>query len=103
MRVAVCEILGEVLVRILSGDRLEDSARADRDRFLDTLQEHMHDTHSNVRTRVIQVYTRIVNSKVGGHSGCVCVVGYLQLWMLRVYGISSHSFMFVIFSRSKPL
>lgn len=63
MRVAVCEILGEVLVRILSGDRLEDSARADRDRFLDTLQEHMHDTHSNVRTRVIQVYTRIVNSK----------------------------------------
>ncbi|KAL2084094.1 hypothetical protein ACEWY4_019612 [Coilia grayii] len=63
LRVAVCEILGEVLVRILSGDRLEDSARADRDRFLDTLQEHMHDTHSNVRTHVLQVYTRIVNSK----------------------------------------
>lgn len=63
MRVAVCEILGEVLVRILSGDHLEDSARADRDRFFDTLQEHMHDTHSNVRTRVLQVYTRIVNSK----------------------------------------
>ncbi|XP_063055343.1 condensin complex subunit 1 isoform X2 [Engraulis encrasicolus] len=63
MRVAVCEILGEVLVRILTGDRLEDSARADRDRFLDTLQEHMHDTHSNVRTHVLQVFTRIVNSK----------------------------------------
>ncbi|XP_062395183.1 condensin complex subunit 1 [Sardina pilchardus] len=63
MRVALCEILGEVLVRILSGDQLEDSARADRDRFLDTLQEHMHDTHSNVRTHVLQVYARIVNSK----------------------------------------
>uniref|UniRef100_A0AAY4AWB2 Condensin complex subunit 1 n=1 Tax=Denticeps clupeoides TaxID=299321 RepID=A0AAY4AWB2_9TELE len=63
MRVAVCEVLGEVLVRVLSGDKLEDSARADRDRFLDTLQEHIHDTHSHVRARVLQVYTRIVNSK----------------------------------------
>ncbi|TSU88992.1 Condensin complex subunit 1 [Bagarius yarrelli] len=63
MRVAVCEVLGEVLVRVLSGDKLEDSGRADRDRFLDTLQEHIHDTHSHVRARVLQVYTRIVNSK----------------------------------------
>lgn len=63
MRVAVCEVLGEVLVRVLSGDKLDDSGRADRDRFLDTLQEHIHDTHSHVRARVLQVYTRIVNSK----------------------------------------
>uniref|UniRef100_A0A8B9HA51 Condensin complex subunit 1 n=1 Tax=Astyanax mexicanus TaxID=7994 RepID=A0A8B9HA51_ASTMX len=63
MRVAVCEVLGEVLVRVLSGDKLDDSGRADRDRFLDTLQEHIHDSHSHVRARVLQVYTRIVNSK----------------------------------------
>ncbi|XP_072572510.1 condensin complex subunit 1 isoform X1 [Paramormyrops kingsleyae] len=63
MRVAVCEVLGEVLVRVLSGDGLDDSGRADRDRFLDTLQEHLHDTHSHVRSRVLQVYARIVNSK----------------------------------------
>uniref|UniRef100_UPI003D79A548 condensin complex subunit 1 n=1 Tax=Danio rerio TaxID=7955 RepID=UPI003D79A548 len=63
LRVAVCEILGEVLVRVLSGDKLDDSARASRDRFLDTLQEHIHDAHSHVRARVLQVYTRIVNSK----------------------------------------
>lgn len=61
---AVCEVLGEVLVRVLTGDKLDDSARADRDRFLDTLQEHIHDAHSHVRARVLQVYTRIVNSKV---------------------------------------
>lgn len=64
MRVAVCEVLGEVLVRVLSGDKLDDSGRADRDRFLDTIQEHIHDTHSHVRARVLQVCTRIVNSKV---------------------------------------
>ncbi|KAI4881936.1 hypothetical protein NFI96_014582 [Prochilodus magdalenae] len=63
MRVAVCEVLGEVLVRVLSGDKLDDSGRADRDRFLDTLQEHIHDSHSHVRARVLQVYSRIVNSK----------------------------------------
>ncbi|XP_035235172.1 condensin complex subunit 1 isoform X2 [Anguilla anguilla] len=63
MRVAVCEVLGEVLVRVLSGDGLNESGRADRDRFLDTLQEHLHDTNSHVRARVLQVYTRVVNSK----------------------------------------
>ncbi|KAJ8287804.1 hypothetical protein COCON_G00004630 [Conger conger] len=64
MRIAVCEVLGEVLVRVLSGDGLNDSGRADRDRFLDILQEHLHDTNSHVRARVLHVYARIVNSKV---------------------------------------
>ncbi|XP_061675674.1 condensin complex subunit 1 isoform X2 [Syngnathoides biaculeatus] len=63
MRVAVCEVLGDILVRVLCGDGLEESSKADRDRFLETLQEHLHDTHSHVRSRVLQVYTRIVNSK----------------------------------------
>uniref|UniRef100_A0A673ACN3 Condensin complex subunit 1 n=1 Tax=Sphaeramia orbicularis TaxID=375764 RepID=A0A673ACN3_9TELE len=63
MRVAVCEVLGEILVRVLCGDGLDESGKADRDRFFDTLQEHLHDTHSHVRTRVLQVYARIVNSK----------------------------------------
>uniref|UniRef100_A0A3Q2UEQ4 Condensin complex subunit 1 n=1 Tax=Fundulus heteroclitus TaxID=8078 RepID=A0A3Q2UEQ4_FUNHE len=63
MRVAVCEVLGEILVRVLCGDGLQESGRADRDRFFDILQEHLHDTHSHVRARVLQVFTRIVNSK----------------------------------------
>ncbi|KAM7383301.1 hypothetical protein PAMP_002967 [Pampus punctatissimus] len=63
MRVAVCEVLGEILVRVLCGDGLDESGKADRDRFFDTLQEHLHDIHSHVRARVLQVYTRIVNSK----------------------------------------
>ncbi|CAL8290173.1 unnamed protein product [Merluccius merluccius] len=63
MRVAVCEVLGDILVRVLCGDGLDESGKADRDRFFDTLQEHLHDTHSHVRARVLQGYTRIVNSK----------------------------------------
>ncbi|XP_034030416.1 condensin complex subunit 1 isoform X3 [Thalassophryne amazonica] len=63
MRVAVCEVLGEILVRVLCGDGLDETGKADRDRFFDILQEHVHDTHSHVRARVLQVYTRIINSK----------------------------------------
>uniref|UniRef100_A0A3Q3A1L3 Condensin complex subunit 1 n=1 Tax=Kryptolebias marmoratus TaxID=37003 RepID=A0A3Q3A1L3_KRYMA len=63
MRVAVCEVLGEILVRVLCGDGLDESGKADRDHFFDILQEHLHDTHSHVRARVLQVFTRIVNSK----------------------------------------
>ncbi|XP_041842693.1 condensin complex subunit 1 isoform X2 [Melanotaenia boesemani] len=63
MRVAVCEVLGEILVRVLCGDSLDESGKSDRDRFFDILQEHLHDTHSHVRARVLQVYARIVNSK----------------------------------------
>ncbi|KAF3839231.1 hypothetical protein F7725_017948 [Dissostichus mawsoni] len=47
MRVAVCEVLGEILVRVLCGDGLDDAGKADRDRFFDTMQEHLHDTHSH--------------------------------------------------------
>lgn len=63
MRTAVCEVLGEILVRVLCGDGLDDAGKADRDRFFDTLQEHLHDINSHVRARVIQVFARIVNSK----------------------------------------
>lgn len=74
MRVAVCEVLGEILVCVLCGDRLDDSSKADRDRFFDTLQEHLHDTNSHVRARVLQVFTRIVNSKVCKEYSLVIVV-----------------------------
>lgn len=74
MRVAVCEVLGEILVCVLCGDRLDDSGKADRDRFFDTLQEHLHDTNSHVRARVLQVFTRVVNSKVCKEYSLVIVV-----------------------------
>ncbi|XP_069038810.1 condensin complex subunit 1 [Lepisosteus oculatus] len=63
MRLAVCEVLGEILVRVLHGDQLSETSRAARDQFLDTLQEHVHDANAFVRSRVLQVFTRVVQSK----------------------------------------
>lgn len=81
MRVAVCEVLGEILVRVLCGDGLDDSGKADRDRFFDTLQEHLHDTNSHVRARVLQVFTRIVNSKVCNKKKLTVCTCFMQLFL----------------------
>lgn len=63
MRNAILAAMAEVLVQVLEGDRLEEAARATRDKFLDMLQAHVCDVHSFVRSRVLQLFTRIVQCK----------------------------------------
>ncbi|XP_062369276.1 condensin complex subunit 1 [Cinclus cinclus] len=63
MRNAVLAAMAEVLVQMLNGDQLEEAARGTRDKFLDILQAHVCDVHSFVRSRVLQLFTHIVQSK----------------------------------------
>ncbi|NXU90728.1 CND1 protein, partial [Xiphorhynchus elegans] len=63
MRNAVLAAMAEVLVQVLNGDELEEAARGTRDKFLKTLQAHVCDIHSFVRSRVLQLFTRIVQGK----------------------------------------
>uniref|UniRef100_A0A8C3R1T5 Condensin complex subunit 1 n=1 Tax=Cyanoderma ruficeps TaxID=181631 RepID=A0A8C3R1T5_9PASS len=63
MRNAILAAMAEVLVQVLNGDQLEKAARGTRDKFLDTLQAHVCDVHSFVRSRVLQLFTRIVQHK----------------------------------------
>ncbi|XP_068874947.1 condensin complex subunit 1 isoform X2 [Aphelocoma coerulescens] len=63
MRNAILAAMAEVLVQVLEGDQLEEAARATRDKFLDMLQAHVCDVHSFVRSRVLQLFTRIVQCK----------------------------------------
>ncbi|KAM4703298.1 condensin complex subunit 1 [Rhinophrynus dorsalis] len=63
MRNAVLTVMGEMIVRVLSGDQMEEAERNTRDHFLDTLQEHIHDVNTYVRSCVLQVYNRIVQEK----------------------------------------
>ncbi|XP_063818506.1 condensin complex subunit 1 isoform X2 [Pseudophryne corroboree] len=63
MRNTVLTVMGEMIVRVLSGDLLEESEKNTREHFLDTLQEHIHDIHTFVRSCVLQVYNRIVQEK----------------------------------------
>ncbi|NXE95196.1 CND1 protein, partial [Menura novaehollandiae] len=63
MRNAILAAMAEVLVQVLNGDQLEEAARGTRDKFLAMLQAHVCDIHSFVRSRVLQLFTRIVQSK----------------------------------------
>lgn len=63
MRNAVLAAMAEVLVQVLEGDELEEAARGTRDKFLGMLQDHVCDVHSFVRSRVLQLFTRIVQRK----------------------------------------
>ncbi|GAB5573464.1 condensin complex subunit 1 [Prionailurus iriomotensis] len=57
------ETMAEMVLQVLNGDQLEEAARDTRDQFLDTLQAHGHDVNSFVRSRVLQLFTRIVQQK----------------------------------------
>ncbi|XP_059694143.1 condensin complex subunit 1 isoform X2 [Haemorhous mexicanus] len=63
MRNAILAAMAEVLVQVLNGNQLEEAARGTRGKFLDMLQAHVCDVHSFVRSRVLQLFTRIVQCK----------------------------------------
>ncbi|NWI14057.1 CND1 protein, partial [Crypturellus soui] len=63
MRNAVLAAVAEALLKVLNGDNLEEAARGTRDQFLDILQAHVCDTNGFVRSRVLQLFTRIVQCK----------------------------------------
>ncbi|XP_030327492.1 condensin complex subunit 1 isoform X2 [Strigops habroptila] len=63
MRNAILTAMAEVLVQVLNGDQLEEAARGTRDQFLTMLQAHVCDINGFVRSRVLQLFTRIVQCK----------------------------------------
>ncbi|XP_029875885.1 condensin complex subunit 1 isoform X1 [Aquila chrysaetos chrysaetos] len=63
MRNAVLVAMAAVLVQVLNGDQLEEAARGTRDQFLNMLQAHVCDINGFVRSRVLQLFTRIVQCK----------------------------------------
>ncbi|KAH0628546.1 hypothetical protein JD844_009880 [Phrynosoma platyrhinos] len=82
MRNAILTAMAEVLLKVLNGEQLEEAARTTRDHFLDTLQAHMCDVNGFVRSRVLQLFTRIVQQKalpLTRFQAVVCLtVGRLQ-------------------------
>ncbi|XP_070791467.1 condensin complex subunit 1 [Pituophis catenifer annectens] len=82
MRNAILAAMAEMLLQVLNGEQLEEAARNTRDQFLDTLQAHTCDISSFVRSRVLQLFTRIVQQKalpLTRFQAVVCLaVGRLQ-------------------------
>ncbi|XP_042309788.1 condensin complex subunit 1 isoform X2 [Sceloporus undulatus] len=82
MRNAILTAMAEILLQVLNGEQLEEAARSTRNHFLDTLQAHMCDVNGFVRSRVLQLFTRIVQQKalpLTRFQAVVCLaVGRLQ-------------------------
>ncbi|NXK07890.1 CND1 protein, partial [Herpetotheres cachinnans] len=64
MRNAILAAMAEMLVQVLNGDQLDEAARGTRDKFLSMLQAHVCDVNGFVRSRVLQLFTRIVQCRV---------------------------------------
>ena len=52
MRNCVLSILGSIVLKVLSRDDLEEKNRDLRDQCLDHLEDHLHDVHAFVRSKV---------------------------------------------------
>ncbi|XP_061198116.1 condensin complex subunit 1-like [Saccostrea echinata] len=63
MRNGVLGVMGEILLKVLSKDDLEDKLKDTRDQFLEKLEEHIHDVNAFVRSRVLQICLTLVNEK----------------------------------------
>ncbi|ESO89837.1 hypothetical protein LOTGIDRAFT_61640, partial [Lottia gigantea] len=63
LRNGVLSVIGEMLVKVLSQENLEDKLKSTRECFLDKLEDHIHDVNAFVRSRVLQIWLHIVNEK----------------------------------------
>ncbi|KAJ9587397.1 hypothetical protein L9F63_019072, partial [Diploptera punctata] len=63
MRMCVLGIMGEIVLRLLSLDDLDDNSRDMRDQFLDHLEDHLHDVNAFVRVKVLQIWQRLCQEK----------------------------------------
>ncbi|XP_053379231.1 condensin complex subunit 1-like [Mercenaria mercenaria] len=63
MRNGVLAAMGEILMKVLSKDDLDEKMKDTRDQFLEKLEDHVHDIHAYVRSKVLQIWLLIVNAK----------------------------------------
>ena len=57
-------MMGETVARALTAAELDEQSRLTRDRLLDHLEQHLHDVHAFVRSRCLQIWLQLANTKV---------------------------------------
>ncbi|CAB4045596.1 condensin complex subunit 1-like isoform X1, partial [Paramuricea clavata] len=55
--------MGKLLVLRLSQDDLTENMKNTRDQILDHLENHIHDVHAYVRSKVLQIWQNICREK----------------------------------------
>ncbi|KAG8271683.1 meiotic chromosome condensation [Homalodisca vitripennis] len=62
MRCCVLSVMTEILLNQLSHEGLDDNAKEQRDLYLELLEEHTMDSNAFVRSRVLQLWQKIVQN-----------------------------------------
>ncbi|KAH9513584.1 Condensin complex subunit 1 [Bulinus truncatus] len=75
LRNGVLGMLGEILIKFLTKDNLDDKMRAARDNYFDKLKTHIIDVNAFVRSKVLQIWQNIITE---GESLMTSVVGRLH-------------------------
>lgn len=63
LRNGVLGVMGEIVLKVLSKEDLDNKLKSTREQFLECLTEHIHDVHAFVRSKVLQIWLNIVNEK----------------------------------------
>ncbi|XP_066912331.1 condensin complex subunit 1-like [Clytia hemisphaerica] len=63
MRNGVLGVFGEIVIKVLSKEDLDESMKKSRESFLDKLEEHIHDVHAFVRSKDLQIWLRLCQEK----------------------------------------
>ena len=63
LRKSILSVFTEIVLKLFTGEKLEDAARETRDQYLDCLEDHIHDVHAHVRSSVLQSWYKLCTSK----------------------------------------
>ena len=63
LRKSILSVFTEIVLKMYSNEKLEDSARERRDQYLDCLEDHLHDVHAHVRSSVLQAWCKLCTSR----------------------------------------
>ncbi|CAG5117955.1 unnamed protein product [Candidula unifasciata] len=63
LRNGVLSMMGEILIKYLCKEELDDKLRATRDGLFEKLEDHIHDVNAFVRSKVLQIWLHVVTEK----------------------------------------
>ncbi|KAJ7379614.1 meiotic chromosome condensation [Desmophyllum pertusum] len=63
MRNGILGLMGEIVVKILCKEDLDDAAKKLRDQLLDKMEEHIHDVNAYVRSKALHIWLELCKEK----------------------------------------
>ncbi|CAB4059480.1 YCS4 [Lepeophtheirus salmonis] len=63
MRKSILGILGDIVIKVLSKEDLDEKSKDNRNQFLEYLEDHIHDINAHVRSSVLSIWCKLCVAK----------------------------------------